>query len=201
MDGSHTVKDKIEVLVVDDSPTIRRMLVNLLTASPCLIVTGEARDGAEAVRLTHRLKPDVISMDIHMPVMDGFEATREIMRTQPTPIVVVSGSFEHSELDVAFDAIQAGALAVLQKPPTPDHPDYTRCRDELVATIEAMSDVVVIHHRPPQVRTGPLTPLLNQHQALGVHQTQLVLLPVIPPPSKMVMWSCFNSRKISVEVP
>ena len=157
----------INILVVDDSPTMRQMLINMMSGHPSLRVVGEARHGEEAVRLTQRLKPDVISMDIHMPVMDGFDATKEIMQVQPTPIVVVSGSFEHSETSVAFESIKRGALAVLQKPPSFDHPDYPRCRDRSQAPrlrshrapnldVEGPADRRALRHRSRQVTTASL---------------------------------------------
>ena len=82
----------IRVVIVDDSPTARRSIAGILSADPGVEVIGEAGDGAEGVRLTNELKPDVITMDIHMPTLNGFEATREIMTTCPTPIVIVSTS-------------------------------------------------------------------------------------------------------------
>jgi two-component system chemotaxis response regulator CheB len=149
---------KIEVMVVEDSPTASQLLVNIISEDPSLVVVGQATDGAKAVQLARRLKPHVISMDIHMPVMNGLDATREIMRVQPTPIVVVSASLESSELDIAFNAIHSGALAVVPKPPGPAHPDFPSAREELVTTLRLMADVAVVTHRPPR---GPATGPLN----------------------------------------
>ena len=82
----------IRVVVAEDSPTARALLVGILSAYPDLLVVGESTDGADAVRLAMRLRPDVMTVDLHMPHMDGLEAIRRIMRDAPTRIVVVSSS-------------------------------------------------------------------------------------------------------------
>ena len=104
----------IRVLVVDDSPTVRELLARIFQSDPELQVAGVARDGVEAVTLAGQLRPDVITMDIRMPRMDGFQATKRIMQQVPTPIVVVSASVESEELRICFNAIQAGALTVVE---------------------------------------------------------------------------------------
>ncbi|MBN1285270.1 MAG: chemotaxis-specific protein-glutamate methyltransferase CheB [Anaerolineae bacterium] len=136
----------LRVLLVDDSPTARRLLANIIDAAPGMEVVGEAVNGRDAVRLVEELRPDVIAMDLVMPVMDGLEATREIMHATPTPIVVISASLEHRETDVAFEAINRGALAVYQKPPGPADPEYPAKAAELVSALRSMAGVQVIHH-------------------------------------------------------
>src|SRR2546430_13850322 len=111
------------VLVVDDSPSSRRLLTHVLNRDRDISVVGEAANGAEAVRLTARLAPDLVTMDVQMPVMDGFEATRRIMRETPTPIVMVS-AVQPDEVAWSFRAIAAGALTVLAKPGGPTSPDF-----------------------------------------------------------------------------
>jgi two-component system chemotaxis response regulator CheB len=134
----------IRVLVVDDSATVRELLVRMLQGDPGLQVVGVARDGEEAVRLAARLKPDVITMDIRMPRMDGFQATKKIMQQTPTPIVVVSASVESEDLKITFNAIRAGALTVVEKPRGPAGPGYEAIRDDLVTTVRLMSEVKVV---------------------------------------------------------
>src|SRR5919202_394987 len=97
----------IRVVVVDDSPTARALLVEVLRGDPEIQVVGEAKDGLEGVDLTQKLKPNVVTMDIQMPRMDGFAATKEIMITAPTPIVVATSSAKASEVAVAMQALQA----------------------------------------------------------------------------------------------
>src|ERR687896_716729 len=103
----------IRVLVAEDSDTARALIVGILGGDPTIEIAAEARDGIEAVRLTERLRPDVVTMDVHMPKLDGFRATKEIMITCPTPIVIVSGTSFAPETEAAARALSAGALAVL----------------------------------------------------------------------------------------
>jgi two-component system, chemotaxis family, protein-glutamate methylesterase/glutaminase len=138
------VKDTIRVLVVDDSPLVRTILVSMLTSVPSFEIVGKAKDGEEAVRLTASLHPDVITVNIHIPRFNGLEATRQIMHTTPTPIVVVASSVYESDLNIAFKAIGAGALTVVEKPRGLSEPDFDAVRDQLVMTVRLMSDVQVV---------------------------------------------------------
>jgi two-component system chemotaxis response regulator CheB len=104
------------VLVVEDSAMQRNALIAMLTADPELTVIGWAADGAEAVRATALLRPDVIAMDMRMPVLDGLGATRQILRETPTPIVMITACATGDERRLAFEALEAGVLAVLCKP-------------------------------------------------------------------------------------
>ncbi|MBC8099163.1 MAG: chemotaxis-specific protein-glutamate methyltransferase CheB [Armatimonadetes bacterium] len=143
----------VRVLVADDSATARYHLTQALLSTPQLRVIGEARNGEEVLQLAAQLQPDVISMDIHMPRMDGLEATRRLMMQHPTPVVVVSALLEH-DLDLAFQALQAGALAVVEKLPNTQHPTFAAKQQQLVKTLIAMSDVKVIRRG----RTGQIAP-------------------------------------------
>lgn len=134
---------EVRVLIADDSATVRWYLTEVINATPGLRVIGEARDGAEVLTLVPQLKPDVISMDINMPRMDGLEATRRLMIQHPTPVVVVSGLLER-DVELALQALQAGALAVVEKPPDRNHPAFTEKHRQLVKNLIAMSNVKVI---------------------------------------------------------
>ncbi len=138
----------IKVLVVDDSPVTREFLVRILGSDPAIQVIGTANDGQHALEVVERERPDVITMDIHMPKIDGLEATRRIMETHPTPIVVVSGSTDPQEVATTFRAIEAGALAVLRRPAGIGHPDHEATSRELVQTVKLMSEVKVVRRWP-----------------------------------------------------
>lgn len=142
----------IRVLLAEDSATVRAHLTTLIEGVGGMRVIGEARDGEEAIALTAQLKPDIISMDINMPNMNGLDATRHIMMEQPIPVVVVSNLLERN-VELAFEALQAGALAVVEKPPHRESPGFNEKRLHLIKTLIAMSAVKVIRRG----RTGMLT--------------------------------------------
>jgi two-component system chemotaxis response regulator CheB len=123
---------------------VRTILISMLKSAPGFDVVGEAKDGEEAVRLTESLRPDVITMDIRMPRVNGLEATRQIMRATPTPIVVVASSVYESDLNIAFNAVEAGALTVVEKPRGLSETDFDAVCDQLVTTVRLMSDVQVV---------------------------------------------------------
>lgn len=150
----------VNVLVVDDSPTARQLMTHLIDSADDLQVVGQAHDGRQAVQMTHKLKPDVVLMDIIMPDMTGLEATREIMSTTPTPIVMISAGLDGKETDVAFKAIKMGALAVLKKPVAPTHPDFAKDVARLITTVRSMASVRVIHHwkKSDEPQTQPAEP-------------------------------------------
>ncbi len=122
---------------------MRHYLAGIINETPGLRVVGEARNGEEALELAQQLRPDVISMDINMPRLDGLEATRRIMAQCPTPVVVVSSLVE-TDVDLSFQAIEAGALAVVEKPPDRKNPAFPEKQRQLVKTLAAMSGVRVI---------------------------------------------------------
>ncbi|GAB7037010.1 MULTISPECIES: chemotaxis-specific protein-glutamate methyltransferase CheB [Catenuloplanes] len=105
----------IRVLVVEDSLTVRAALREALTLDPGVQIAGEAVTGAEAVDMCRRLRPDVITMDVMLPVMSGLQATEQIMQDCPTPILVVSSAARREALGT-YDVLAAGAVDVLEKP-------------------------------------------------------------------------------------
>ena len=147
----------IRVLVAEDSAVTREYLVHILSQDPMLLVVGAAHDGLEAVEQVERLRPDVVLMDIHMPVMSGYDATQQIMERVPTPIVMVSSVLSHDEVAMTFKALKAGALTVLDKPDGPGHPESTKTALQLQETVKLMASVKVIHRWPQ--RNHPAPPL------------------------------------------
>src|SRR3712207_1133488 len=115
---------KIRVMIVEDSLVVRRLLEFLIGRDPRLEVAAAVASAEEALRVLDRVSPDVISMDIRLPGMNGFEATQQIMTRKPTPIVVVSASVESDDLKISMNALRAGALAVVEKPVGTTHRDY-----------------------------------------------------------------------------
>jgi two-component system, chemotaxis family, protein-glutamate methylesterase/glutaminase len=138
----------IRVLVVEDSAVVREFLLHILGSDPKINVAGIARDGEEALAAVERVRPDVITMDVQMPKMNGFDATRRIMEAYPTPIVIVSGTTMGSETANAFHAVEAGALALLERPSGFGHPDHQRMAAELIRTVKLMSEVKVVKRWP-----------------------------------------------------
>jgi two-component system chemotaxis response regulator CheB len=136
----------IRVLIAEDSITMRALLMEILCSDPEFQVVGQAKNGAEAVELTRALRPDLVTMDIHMPEMDGFLATKEIMIVAPTPIVIITGSSAAREVEVSMHALRAGALDVLAKPPGPGSPAFDESAQRLIATLKAMAQVKVVRH-------------------------------------------------------
>lgn len=142
----------VKVLVVDDSSFFRRRVSEILNADPRLEVIGNAVNGKEAVEMTRQLQPDVITMDIEMPVMDGITAVREIMKAAPTPILMFS-SLTHEGAKATLDALDAGALDFLPK----KFEDIARNRDDAVALLQKR--VIEIARKRMFMRRAVRTPL------------------------------------------
>jgi two-component system chemotaxis response regulator CheB len=141
---------KARVLVVEDSASKRELLVHILDSDPRLAVVGTARNGEEAIAAARELRPDVITMDVVMPKLDGLDATRRIMETCPTPIVIVSGASEHDKAEALFQAIDAGALAFVATPNDVTHPLHRDQAKQLRETVLLMSEVRVVRRWPKQ---------------------------------------------------
>lgn len=132
----------IRVLIVDDSPTLRILIRRILESDPEIRVVGEAAHGEEAIALCQKLNPGIITMDIHMPVMDGYEAIRHIMAEMPRPIVVLTTTKSDIRLGITFKAIKCGALMVLRKPK--GMPGIDPEAGMIIFQIKAMADVKVV---------------------------------------------------------
>jgi two-component system chemotaxis response regulator CheB len=157
---------EIMVLVAEDSPVIRQFLVHVLESDPEIRVIGAVADGQAVLDFVERDRPDVILMDVHMPRLDGFEATRRIMQTHAVPIVICSATANVKDTAIAFRAMEAGAVACIEKPGGRDFGDFDAMAASLLSTVKLMAFVKVVRRRaisPPAV--APVTPLLPKLQA------------------------------------
>ena len=158
---------RIRVLIADDSAFMRKVLQSIFMADPQLEVIGEARDGREAVALSEQLRPDVITMDINMPHLDGLQATEVIMSTRPRPIVIVS-SESREGADTTLKALELGAIDFVAKPTSGVDLDMNSVREDLCRKLKVAAKVRVVRTAArsrlaveiagaaPRVEPGPL---------------------------------------------
>ncbi len=163
----------------------------MLEDTPDIEVVGQAMNGVEAVRMAMRLKPNVITMDIRMPRMDGLEATRRIMTVQPTPIVILSSSVYASDSGNAFNAIEAGALTVIEKPKGLGEKDFEMVRSQLITAVRSMAAVKVVGRQttfPRGEGIGLRTAMLHEYFARHV-QLVAIASSTGGPPTLMQIFS------------
>ena len=155
---------RIRVLIADDSLVAREMLAQILKTDPEIEVVGMAHDGQEAVDAVAQLRPDLVTMDIHMPKMDGLLATESIMAYHPTPILVVSSSVYGEGMGRAFDALKMGALEVIKKPEPRDWAELDRIGRDVIRKVKLLSRVQVITHIKGRHRYVPKEPITPETQ-------------------------------------
>lgn len=160
---------RIRVLICDDSLVAREMLGQILASDGEIDVVGQVKDGREAVDAVARLRPDLITMDIHMPNMDGVQAVEQIMAYTPTPILVVSSSVRGPGTGYAFEALKKGALEVMKKPEPKDWEDLQRIGSDIIRRVKILSRVKVITHIAGRRRVpaAPVTADLETGTAAG----------------------------------
>jgi Chemotaxis response regulator containing a CheY-like receiver domain and a methylesterase domain len=172
----------IRVLVAEDSYAARLLIVSLLESDPEIDVVGEVSDGEAAVRETKRLQPDVVTMDIQMPILDGLAATARIMNERPVPIVVVSSTVDPRDVASTFDAIKAGALSALAKPGSGTDARSMEDRALFTSTIKAMARVKVVRRwssaldlvgDPPQQQDTPARSPRSDHPVASATKSAL----------------------------
>jgi two-component system chemotaxis response regulator CheB len=173
---------KIRVLVVEDSLTIRKRMLEVLAADPDIDIVGEADNGKHGIELCQQLRPDVVTLDMMLPVMNGLAATEFIMAYCPTPILIVSASTNRGDLFKTYEALAAGALEALDKPKGNELDGAWE--KKLVATVKLISRIRVITH--PRVRLGRL----GQTPGASAHGTQ--------PPQAMQNSGCLRAVAIGV---
>lgn len=163
---------KIRVMIVEDSAVVRLLLQYIIGSDDRFEIACLAETAEEALAALERVKPDVISLDIRLPGMNGLDATLHIMSSNPTPIVVVAASVEGSELNIAMNALRAGAVAVVEKPVGTSHEDYETVAKHLCNQLAIMSQVKVVK----QARRG-----------LNFGSPAPVAAPPPPPPPRQAM--------------
>jgi two-component system chemotaxis response regulator CheB len=131
----------IKVLIAEDSPSVAAIMRDLLKRDPEIDVVGWAKSGREAVSMRNALEPDVITMDLNMPLMGGLEAIRTICTTRPVPILVISSLIESRDSELAFEALRCGALDVMGKPSSVGPGGFTGIGEELKFRIKAVSRI------------------------------------------------------------
>lgn len=152
-------RTEVRVLIVDDSVVVRQVLKTMLETDPDIRVVGMAADGGEAVELTAQLRPDVVTMDLVMPGMDGLEATSRIMAHHPTPVLFFSSYFDQEGMHSRFDALAAGALDVVEKPTLVPDDQWTAQAGALARKVKSLARVpVVAHIRGTHVRAPQRPP-------------------------------------------
>ncbi|AWN39056.1 chemotaxis-specific protein-glutamate methyltransferase CheB [Methylobacterium radiodurans] len=168
-------------MLVEDSLVVRELLRHIVSRDPRLEIVAAVASGEEALTLIDVVRPDVISMDIRLPGIDGLETTRRIMTEHPTPIVVVADAVEDSSLRISMNALRAGALSVVEKPVATTHAGYEGIAGEICTQLRIMAQVPVIRRRPigtewagrgpaaPAIRTGAApTASLQAPTVLGI---------------------------------
>lgn len=137
----------VRVMIVEDSLVVRQLLSHIVGRDPRFVVAAAVESAEAALAEIERAKPDVISMDIRLPGMDGLEATRRIMSEHPTPIVVIADAVEDASLRISMNALKAGALTVVEKPTGPASASYEHLADTICTQLFIMSSVPVIRRR------------------------------------------------------
>lgn len=147
-----TTPRRTKVLIIEDSPVVQELLCHIVGQDPRLEVAGVAASGEQALHMLDRIHADVVSLDIRLPGMDGFQVTQQIMRHRPTPIVVVASA--STDAAMPMKALQAGALAVVEKPGSLSRGDYQALSRHLCTQLYSMSQVKVIRQRIARSERG-----------------------------------------------
>lgn len=166
---------KIRVFIVEDSPVICELLRHIINQDPRLVVAAVATSAEKAMAQLHQVSPDIISMDVQLPGIDGLEATQRIMQQRPTPIVIVSGTIDAKDQQKAMKALRAGALCVVEKPVGPQNANYRILAESLCTKLTIMSQVKLVQQRFPKPlgdkqpkQTTVVPPKNKTFSALGI---------------------------------
>lgn len=156
MSASAQTPPQIRVLLVDDSRTSRALLRQLCTDDPRLTVVGEAVDGRQAIEQVAAMRPSIVVMDIEMPVLNGIEASRQIMAHHPTPILIVTAHHDARDVALSLQAVRAGALSLLPKPTGPGSAAFRQDAQQFVRLVKALAGVHPVRRQlPPSSAAAP----------------------------------------------
>lgn len=149
----------IRVVLVDDSQSVRAVLKRFFSRTPDIQVVGEAEDGAQALQAVLDHQPQIVLMDLQMPVMDGYSAIEQIMSFRPTPIVVLSSRATRNQMQTAFEAMRRGAVEVLPKPE--DTPSWQLLAESLPEVVRAISEAQSQRPKRRRRAAGPEAPVVE----------------------------------------
>ena len=169
----------IKLLIVEDSKVVSEYLQYIFSQDKQIEVIGTVTTGKQAIDFVKANKPDVITMDVDMPEMDGLEATRQIMSTTPVPILVVTASRNAREVNTSIEALAAGALAVVEKPVGINHPKAEELSRKLVNLVKIMSEVsVVTRKRRVSVVSQPTVKAKTPPDQINIGKPSIVAIGV-----------------------
>ncbi|OEH91280.1 protein-glutamate methylesterase/protein-glutamine glutaminase [Bacillus solimangrovi] len=149
---------QVSVLIVDDSAFMRKLITDLLSESTRIKVIGTARNGREAVKKVIEFKPDVVTMDVEMPIMNGLDALQEMMKRAPVPVVMLSSTTQENAANTMI-AMQNGAVDFIAKPSGAISLDLHKVKEELIYKVITASkaNILGVHKNPSQENITPIT--------------------------------------------
>lgn len=160
---------KIKVLIVEDTLVAQKLLKGIVQSDSRFELVAIAENGIQANEYVAKYKPDVVSMDIIMPFMDGVVATRKIMQDNPVPVVIVSSFYQSSEVDMAIKVLEAGAVTILPRPFGPGHSKFTQSANHYLNTLKLMSEVKVVRRRKDNIQK----PIEKAYKSTSVISNQI----------------------------
>lgn len=141
------MKKTIGVFIVDDSCVARELLVYIIEKDPDLFVAGKAENGQKALQWLENNTCDVMTIDIHMPTLNGFEVIETVMSTKPIPTVIISAAYTEKDTEMAFKAMEVGALAILERPLGPNDALFEVKAKEIRNTIKLIAEIKTVTRR------------------------------------------------------
>ena len=164
----------INVLAVEDSPVIRDMLTHIFNSEKDICLVGIAKNGREAIDMVQQLHPDVVTMDVNLPVMNCLEATRKIMGVNPVPIIIVSSEYDPKNMNDTFKALQAGAVAIAEKPHSIGTEKFKQIATRLIQTIRLMAEVKVVRRMTSNYSNLVPSKKIASDKLIPDHRIQIV---------------------------